>query len=64
MAMLQQEGDIIYVTERPTCRSVMLTEMINDFGRAGGFEDLLKLIASPKTTLTHVYYIVEMLANC
>jgi hypothetical protein len=42
----------------------MFTEMINDFGRAGGFEDILKLIASPKTTLTHVYYIVEMLSNC
>ena len=64
MAMLQREGDVIFVTERPTCRSVMFTEMINDFGRAGGFEDILKLIASPKTTLTHVYYIVEMLSNC
>ena len=65
MAMIKEEGQIIYVTERPaTCKSLMFTEMVNAFGEAGGFDSMLKLISSPETTIRHVYFICDLLANC
>ena len=42
----------------------MFTEMVNKFGAAGGFESILQVISSPKTSLTHVFYICDMLAKC
>ena len=42
----------------------MFTEMMNQFGATGGFEDILKVIAAPDTTLTHVFYLCDMLSKC
>ena len=64
MAMIENEGEIIYVTERSTCKCTMFTEMVNKFGAAGGFENFLRIIAAPETSLTHVFYIVDLLSKC
>ena len=61
--MIKDEGQIIYVVERPTCRSTVFVEMIEKFGQANGFESILKVIADPKTSLKHAYYLCDLLSN-
>ena len=41
MEMIQNEGDIIYATERHNCKSTALVAMINKFGESQGYDRLL-----------------------
>lgn len=63
MAMIEEEGQIIYAALRPTCKSAMYVRMINTFGENGGFEDIIRVIESPETGLDHVFYITGILAD-
>ena len=42
----------------------MFLDMVNKFGEDGGFENILKVIGSPNTSLTHIFYIVDLLSKC
>ena len=48
---------------RPTCKSALFVQMINTFGANGGFEDIMRVIQTPETSLDHVFYLTSMLAN-
>jgi hypothetical protein len=44
MKMLEKEGDIIYATERASCKSTMLVTLLNKFGDSEGFDKILAII--------------------
>jgi hypothetical protein len=63
MAMLTEEGQIIYAALRPTCKSALFVQMLNTFGANGGFDDMLRVIESPETSLDLVCNLTAVLAN-
>ena len=59
MAMITSEGMRIFAVERYTCKSSFFVTMVNRFGEAEGFENLLKLVRSPKMSLEDLFYTVS-----
>lgn len=64
MAMLKEEGEIIYATERLSCKSQTLVQLLCEFGQADGFDKLLTLISHQETSLEHAFYILDWMAKC
>ena len=53
--MLTGEGQIIYAVERAyRCKSTVLVSVLNLFGQAQGFDEILEVISDPNTSLEHV----------
>ena len=63
MEMITKEDQKIFAVERYTCKSHFFVTIVNKFGEAGGYESLLKVIASPKVSLENLFYIVSFIAK-
>ena len=61
--MLESPDAIIFSTERHSCKSSMLVQMINNFGQENGFNYLLDCLARETTGLDTVFYIVDIIAK-
>ena len=59
MEMITEEVPRIFATERYSCKSSFLVEIINKFGEAGGYESLLNLLSKPEISLEYVYQLVS-----
>ena len=63
LAMIQNQGQVIYAIPRITCKSGLLVEALNTFGQDGGFEAMIKLVQNPETGLDHMRSLASMLAD-
>ena len=61
--MLESPDSIIFSTERHSCKSTMLVQMLNKFGQEDGFKHMLDCVARESTTLDTVFYIVDIIAK-
>ena len=59
MAMITEETQKIFATERYTCKSSFYVAMVNRFGKGEGFEHLLKLIVKQEVSLENLFFMVS-----
>ena len=66
MTTTHERGELIFAVQRNDCRSELLTDFLNTFGRQGGFESVLKRIQEKRpdaNELVLVSAIVECFAK-
>ena len=49
--MITKDGEVIVATARKSCQSLFGVELVNRFGKSGGFEGLVELIDNPEVNL-------------
>ncbi len=59
MAMITDDTQKIYATERYSCKSSVFASSINKLGHAGFFQNLLTEIGEAETSLESVYDMVS-----
>ena len=63
MEMIKSEGQIIYATERRSCKSTVLANILNRFGEMKIYDKLLEEISKPEASLEYVHDLVECIYN-